>query len=192
MRLPAARWVVMTIALLLASPAGASRALDGLLACRRIAGSAARLACFDRESAAVAARMAKAVRPRPAVAGSPPKAPAPGLAGPGPGGAAAHSPALDPRQTFGLPPGQILAREEAAQRAPAPLDHIQAHIVTLANAGDGREIFTLDNHQVWKEVEPDGDLYAKPGEAVEISRGWLGSYSLSLKSRRSSKVLRLR
>lgn len=182
----AASWVVTTIALMLAFPVRASQALEGLLACRTIPGRAARLACFDRESAAVAARMAKTASSRPATAAAPAQASGPGLAG------AAHSPALDPLQTFGLPPEEILAREEAARRAPAPLEHIEAHIVMLANAGDGREIFTLDNHQVWKEVEPDGDLYAKPGEAVEISRGWLGSYSLSLKSRRSSKVLRLR
>jgi hypothetical protein len=94
-------------------------------------------------------------------------------------------------QTFGIPPGQILAREQAAQRAPQPLVHIEAHIVGMAGTGDGREIFTLDNHQVWVELEPDGDLYAKPGEAVEISRGWLGSYSLRPRSRRSAKVMRL-
>lgn len=159
----AASCVVVMMTLMFALPAAASQPLDGLLACRRIAGSAARLACFDRESAAVAARTAQ-------VAGQQPT----------------------PVQTFGLPPGQVLAREEAARRLPRPQDHIAAHILALGATSDGREIFTLDNQQEWVELEPDGDLYAKPGEAVEISRGWLGSYSLSLQSRRSSKVKRLR
>lgn len=197
---------MMGMALTLALPVAASQPLDRLLACRQIASSTARLACFDRESAAVAAGAAtRATRardavgaatiavPRPATAGSPARASGPAVPSAGlVSASASHGSALDPQQTFGLPPEQILAREAAARRAPRPLDHIEAHIVALASAGDGREIFTLDNHQVWAELEPDGDLYAKPGEAVEISRGWLGSYSLSLKSRRSCKVTRLR
>ena len=190
----------MTMALVLACSAAASQAptasqaLDRLLACRTIASSPARLACFDRESAAgAAARAATVTGPRRATGGSLAKASGPGATSAAVSGAAArHSSTLDPLQTFGLPPGQILAREEAARRAPRPLDHIAARIVALASTGDGREIFTLDNNQVWAELEPGGDLYAKPGETVEISRGLLGSYSLSLRSRRSCKVTRLR
>lgn len=192
----AASWITMATALMLAVPARASQPLDAVLACRRIASSKARLECFDRESAVIAAHMAtiagrsspspevpaktaaRHTPPAPVAVTSPAAAPT------------AHDSALDPEQTFGIPSGQILAREEAARRAPH-LEHIEAHIVGLAGMGDGREIFTLDNHQVWEEIEPDGDLYAKPGQAVKISRGWLGSYSLSLKSRRSAKVTRL-
>jgi hypothetical protein len=188
----AASWIIMAMALMLGRHAEASQSLDGLLACRKIASSAARLACFDRQSAAIAAHRARIAGRRPPASAPPaipvqPATPRVALAG----AAAAHGSALDPVQTFGLPEGQILAREEAAQRAPRPLEHIEAHIVGLAGMGDGREIFTLDNGQVWEELEPDGDLYAKPGETVEISRGWLGSYMLRLKSRRSSKVTRL-
>lgn len=211
----AAAWIIMPMALLFGRPADASQPLDGLLACRKITASAPRLACFDRESAAIAEHMATIAGPSTPTAALPPTgAPAP-TAAPAPttepaptaapppkpvadtpvvadaGATAAHSSALDPVQTFGLPEGQILAREEAIQRAPRPLDHIEAHIVGMAAIGDGRELFTLDNDQVWEELEPDGDLYAKPGETVRISRGWLGSYMLSLKSRRSSKVTRL-
>ncbi|MHB8812468.1 MAG: hypothetical protein ACYDAE_04305 [Steroidobacteraceae bacterium] len=188
----AASWILMALALMLARPAQASQPLEGVLACRKIVSGAARLACFDRESAVIAAHVATITGRRPPSSGPPAKAaeaatPRVALAG----AAAAHGSALDPVQTFGLPEGQILAREEAAQRAPRPLEHIEAHIVGLAGMGDGREIFTLDNDQVWAELEPDGDLYAKPGETVEISRGWLGSYMLRVKSRRSSKVTRL-
>ena len=184
--------VMMAMALMLARPAQASQPLDGLLACRQIASSAPRLACFDRESAVVAAHVATNTGRRPPGSGPPAKTAEPGTPGAAlAGSATGRGSALDPVQTFGLPPGQILAREEAAQRAPRPLEHIEAHIVGLAAMGDGREIFTLDDNQVWAELEPDGDLYAKPGETVEISRGWLGSYMLRLKSRRSSKVTRL-
>lgn len=190
--------LMMTVALMVAVTArapqtsAAPQALDRLLACRKVASGPARLACFDRESAAVAAARASTVTgQRPATGGSPAKAAEPGARSASLR-SAADSSALDPLQTFGLPPGQILAREEAARKAPRPLDHIAAHIMALANTADGREVFTLDNHQVWAQLAPDGDLYAKPGEAVEISRGWLGSYSLSLRSRRSCKVTRLR
>lgn len=191
----AASWIAMTLmamTLVLVGPAQASQPLDGLLACRKVADNAARLACFDRRSAAIAAHRTTVAGRRPP-ASAPPAVPArPATSGVAvAGAAAAHGSALDPVQTFGLPEGQILAREEAAQKAPRPLEHIEAHIVGLAGMGDGREIFTLDNDQVWAELEPDGDLYAKPGETVEISRGWLGSYMLRVKSRRSSKVTRL-
>lgn len=204
----ASSWMPTALALMLALPAGASQApvalpagasqaLEGLLACRKIASDSARFACLDRESAVLAARMATpadkiAALGAPAAAGSPARASEPHPVGADLGAAPGKTSALDPVQTFGLPLGQILAREEAAQRAPRALDHIGARIALLASTRDGREIFTLDNRQVWEEVEPDGDLYAKPGEAVQISRGWLGSYTLSLKSRRSSKVKRLR
>lgn len=183
---------MMAMTLMLARHAEASQPLDRLLACRQIASSAVRLACFDRESAVVAAHGATSAGRRPPTSGSPAITADPGTPGAALAGAAAgEGSVLDPVQTFGLPPGQILAREEAARRTPRPLEHIEAHIVALGSMGDGREIFTLDNHQIWAELEPDGDLYAKPGDAVEISRGWLGSYSLSLRSRRSSKVSRL-
>ena len=43
--------LVIALTLTLALPARASQPLDRLLACRTIASSAARLACFDRQSA---------------------------------------------------------------------------------------------------------------------------------------------
>ncbi len=36
------------------------------------------------------------------------------------------------------------------------------------------------------------DLYTKPGDAVRISRGWLGSYWLEAPSHHGCKVTRLR
>jgi hypothetical protein len=147
-----------------ASPCLASGSLGALLACRGITASAARLACFDRESAALAAQ-------------APPAA----------------SRALDPQETFGLAPMTVAARAEAAAHAPKPLDSLTVHIVSVTKAADGREIFTLDNHQVWVQLIPDGSwLDASPGEPATISRGWLGSYWLRLASKRGFKVTRVR
>lgn len=173
----AARWAVgaMTCAWLCAVGLAPARAadLDTLLACRKIPAGAARLACFDRESAALAAG---------AHASAPPTA-AP---------TARNAPGLNPRQTFGLAPMQVVAREAAAERLPRQLDRLSAHIAALGKAPDGRELFTLDNHQVWAQLVPDGDVPAKVGDEVTISRGWLGSYWLSLQSHRGCKVTRIR
>jgi hypothetical protein len=148
-----------------ASPCMASGSLGALLACRSIEASAARLACFDRESAALAGQQSS-VEP--------------------------HA-ALNSRETFGLAPMEVAARAEAVAHAPKPLDSMTAHVSSVARAADGREIFTLDNHQIWVQLVADGNwLDVRTGETVKISRGWLGSYRLSLPSRRGFKVTRVR
>ena len=162
-------------------PSWASGPVAGILACDRIADSSSRLACFDREAV-----MLRNLSRAPSCADLKPDQPSRNTA-------AVHSAGLNPQQTFGLPPMKILAREEAAERLPPQLDRITADIKEVSKAADGRDIFTLDNHEVWVQLVPDADLYAKPGDVVEISRAALGSYWLSLKSRRGGcKVTRLR
>lgn len=169
--------ILLALTVLTGGPSRAAGRLDGILACRRIADSSSRLACFDRESAALASP-GRAAAPEPHTARA--RAPVPG-------------PGLDPRQTFGLAPERILAREEAAQHLPHQLDQITARIALVSRAADGRDIFTLDNHEVWAQLVPDDDLYARPGDVVKISRAMLGSYWLAVKSRRGGcKVTRLR
>ena len=147
------------------APSLASGSLAALLACRSIEASAARLACFDRESGALAAQRS-------------------------PAGSHAE---LNPRETFGLAPLQVAARAEAAAHAPKQLGSLTARISNVARAADGREIFTLDNHQVWVQLLADGDwLDAGTGEQVKIARGWLDSYWLRLPSHRGFKVTRVR
>jgi len=99
---------------------------------------------------------------------------------------------LNPQQTFGLAPMQVAAREEAAAGLPRQLDRLSAHIVALGRAADGREVFTLDDHQVWAELEPDEDLTPRAGDAVTISRGLFDSFWMSLPSRQGCKVTRVR
>jgi len=166
-RTPRLRCVAIGVAAAVAaaSPCFASGSLGALLACRKIEASTARLACFDRESAALAARRI----------------------------AADSHAALNSRATFGLAPMAVAARAEAVAHAPKPLDAMTARISSIAKAADGREIFTLDNHQVWVQLAADGNwLDAQPGEPVKISRGWLDSYWLSLSSHRGFKVTRVR
>lgn len=178
----------------LSAPCLASASLAELLACRDLADAAARLACFDREAAALA--------PGPKAGSTPPGAATPttppagaSLSGPPTTVAPVPSrlaPALDREQQFGLPERAVAAKEVAAGTRAADVAKIESHIARVAPGADGRVVFTLDNAQVWRQVVPEGDLLSKPGDVVTISRGWLGSYWLQLKSGRGCKVARLR
>jgi hypothetical protein len=152
------------------APCYAAEPLAGLLACRTLSDAAARLACFDRETAALEAKVAApaaAAAPRPV-------------------------PRLDPTGQFGLPEHTVAKQEVAAGTRAVDAPKIEAHILQLSKTANGRAIFTLDNAQVWRQLVADVDVLAIPGDAVIISRGALGSYWLQTKSKRGCKVTRLR
>jgi hypothetical protein len=172
------RFLLTLICLVWALPCSASEPLAEVLACRGIADSAARLACFDHETAALASA---AVPPTAAAGALRPK-----------GAPERAAPALDAQQSFGLNGTAIAATEEAAGARPPKVSKIEAHVSALALAGNGQTVFTLDNSQVWRQTESSGELLATLGEGVTISRGLLGSYWLQLKSGRGCKVTRLR
>jgi hypothetical protein len=173
------------ICVLFALPGEAADTLADVLACRAISDSQARLACFDRETAALASAPAASLAAAPAVAAP---AAAPAAAAP----TARNAPVLDPQQSFGLSGSAIAAHEEASGARPPKVSKIEGRIVALALTGNGRTLFTLDNTQVWRQLESDGDVLARLGDAATVSRGMLGSYWLQLKSGRGCKVTRVR
>jgi hypothetical protein len=148
-----------------------------LLACRSLTDATERLACFDRE---VAAPSNKA--PAAAAVSAPAPTPAP---------AAVTPPPIDPKKQFGLPEVTVAKQEVAAGTRAADATKIEAHIAKLSQTSDGRAIVTLDNDQVWRQLVVEGDLLMKPGDAVTISRGVLGSYWLQTASKRGCKVTRV-
>ncbi|HUN74584.1 MAG TPA: hypothetical protein VMU40_08720 [Steroidobacteraceae bacterium] len=169
-------------------PLASSRAVEplrSLLGCRRISDAVARLACFDRESAALAAA-SHGIPPSPGA--SIPRAAAAPLAS----NAAPSQPALDPASTFGFSKGRILAQEVEVGRRPPELAHITGRITHLATAANGRVLFTLANGEVWQELVDSGELLARVDDVVTISRGVFDSYYLRLPSGRGCKVTRLR
>lgn len=183
---------LLLVCLVCAPPCLAAEPLAGVLACRAITDSAARLACFDRETAALASApaLSSAAAPAaPAAAATPENNAAPAIASATPRSAA---PVLDAQQSFGLSGSAIAANEEAVGARPAKLAKIEGRIIALALAGNGRTLFTLDNTQVWRQLESDGDMLAKLGDSASISRGLLGSYWLQLKNGRGCKVTRLK
>jgi hypothetical protein len=173
-----------------ALPCGAAQPLAGVLACRALTDAAARLACFDRETAALASESAAALTAAPATAAPVSAAPATAAT---PAATPAHpAPVLDAQQSFGLSGSAIAANEEATGARPPKVSKIESRIVALALTGNGRTLFTLDNMQVWRQLESDGDMLAKLGDTAAISRGLLGSYWLQLKNGRGCKVTRER
>jgi len=91
-----------------------------------------------------------------------------------------------------LSAGAIAAKERAAGTRPAETTKIDARITGLQLNATGRVVFTLDNGQVWRQLLVEADMLAKLGDAVTISRGWLDSYWLQLRSGRGCKVVRVR
>ena len=182
----------LMLALLSAGRCLAAAPLDGVLACRQVAEPSARLACFDRETAALNRAAIPALPAMPATAAAAPAAaPAapPALPEVLP---AALTAAPDPSTTFGMSQGAIAAKEVAAGARPAAVSRIESRLAAVSPAADGRLIFTLDNGEVWTQLSREGEMLAAPGDQATISRGALGSYWLELKSRRGCKVRRIR
>jgi hypothetical protein len=186
-------WLAASAGFLCAVPSLAAEPLAPLLACRALADATARLACFDRESARLGA-----ISPAPPGApAAPPQATvaAPASAPAAPPLAAVATPAPpappDAKENFGLPYVAVAKKEVAAGVRAPDVTKIDAHITRVSLAGVGQATFTLDNGQVWRQLLSEGDLLAKPGDLVTVSRGVFNSYWLQLKSGRGCKVTRI-
>ena len=212
MMLGPARLVSIALVLSAAGALHVARAqpLEPLLACRAVTAPTERLACFDRESAALAPALAPAPAspptpgpvslPTPAPASSPAPAPvstpapvAPATVTPVQAGARPVPPnVLSPVESFGLTEAAAAQREVSAGTRAAALPYIDARLTQLTSSPSGLLVFTLDNGQVWKQLAHEGELLARVGDSVRIARGWLGSYSIRLPTGRSCKVARVR
>lgn len=142
--------------------------LGAMVKCADTSGGAARLKCFDEASPALRALYA-----------------APGVAG-----AAAQAQRM---QDFGAPkPPQTTAAEFGNETLPKPagvndaarkeMNEIEARVVEFAITPLGKAIVTLDNGQIWRQMDGDtATLRFKKNAAdntVAIRRGALGSYSM--------------
>jgi len=142
-------------------------ALGALLACRAITEDRARLACLDRETAALASSRdggeiividrveAEATR----------------------------------RSLFGLQLPAItgLFGADETER----LDEIEGALERATLSREGRWIFRLEDGAVWRQVDSDSLSFTpRPGQAVRIRRAALGSYLLEIGGRRAIRVRR--
>jgi len=144
------------------------------LSCAGEQDDARRLACFDAVVAQVRAQ------------------PATPVASAAPAAAAAAAPVpLSKEERFGLR-GDL--KQEKAKKAPelAELQELRATVTKVAVKPHGELILSLDNGQVWYEIQTSTGIRVKTGDQVTIRSGALGSYSLVAPNGRSSKVTRVR
>lgn len=99
-------------------------------------------------------------------------------------GAAASPPS--PESQFGISGGRLEQKKETV----TPKE-IQAVVSGVARRPRGELVITLDNGQVWAQLAPQEYYPLEIGDTVHISKGALGSYSLSTPAKRGSKVTRL-
>jgi hypothetical protein len=163
----------------------ASDPVTAILACRALADSAARLACFDRESARLAPAAASASASSPAATMPAPAATPPAAAPPG------APPVSDSKANFGLPESTIAQKEMDAGLRPKQLSKVEAHLTSVSVTGTGLATFALDNGQVWRQLSAEGDMLGRVGDPVTVSRGVFSSYWLQLKNGRGCKVTRV-
>lgn len=160
--------LVLAHGLLSPGLAGASSPTDSFMACAAEKDDGRRLACFD---AAVAKARTQPAPPTEAVA-------------------VAAVPTLTKEEKFGLR-GDL--KQEKAKQAPelVELEAVTGKVTKIAAKPHGQLIVTLDNGQVWYEIQANTGLRVKVGDQVTVKSGALGSYSL-VANGRSSKVTRAR
>lgn len=165
-----------------------------LQACTRISQDSERLACFDREVAALSGHAA-AKAPAGGAAANPAAAAAATTAaadahtgGAGAGTAAAP---LTPEQKLGLSGEGVRTLEAKQGIKTAKVKGLTAHITSVSRNASGRLVLTLDNGQVWRQAESRSTFEAGPGDVATISPGALGSFFLATNSHNWTRVERI-
>ena len=175
--------------------------------CRAIQDSAQRLACYDQATAPAQAPgptplpavvpAAPAPAPAPASAPMASPTPAPAVAPAAPSVAVPAAPLQAPPAAavvdqFGLDERQLI-QSGRAEKAPAlALKSISGLIAHVGYRANGEFVVTLDNGQVWEQIEMDTLSQVRDGDKVLIRRGVLGSFLLVTPNRESTRVHRVR
>lgn len=177
-----ARHFFFALALLAAtSPADAQRrrttaperpeVITQLTACRQVTGDAERLACYDRQVAALEAAEAAreiAVVDRQQIRRT-------------------------RRSLFGLtlPDLGIFGGDADEGEDGAGVNEINSTILVVSSGSDGRMVFHLEDNSVW--VQTDGRQgFPRRGEAIRIRRGPLGAFLANIAGRPAVRVIRQR
>jgi len=163
----------------------AAHAADTAGKCAAIDDDRARLACYDEAFGRTAMSRAGA----PAVADGAPVAATAATAAAATA-TLARPPAPSPeqaRQSFGLSAEKVLGPQDGPTEIEAKVTAVQANEVT------GRAVVTLDNGQVWQQLEATkATKRPRPGDQVVIREASLGSYLMVAPERGSARVRRVR
>jgi hypothetical protein len=165
---------------------------EALRACVALDNDAERLACFDRAVGALDARAAAAAAERARLADIRAREAAARAAAEQAEQArlAAQAAAQAKVDRFGA---EAVTKGPGDPASGADLDELTAKIIAVTDAGLGLSVIDLDNGQRWRMTEADAGAVIRPGDAVRLKRGALGSYRMSLqRSGRTLRVLRVR
>jgi len=160
--------------------------------CASLSDSGARLACYDALAGSPAlnhvASTAAAASSSPASSSATnSNAATAGIAAPGSPPAGVGAPPAQAEFEFGVHNGPLEAKLINTQREKQMLAVVSA----ISNRPRGELVVTLDNGQVWAQIEATR-YPLKPGDHVEIDVGAMGSYVLWCPSnRRATKVTRI-
>lgn len=144
---------------------GTPSQVQRLLACRSITASDQRLACYDRESAA----MDQAIASKDLVLIDKEKARAAG------------------RSLFGF----SIPNFGGLFGSGGEINQIDGTIKATGHNLDGGWVITLDDGSVWTQTDDWPGLDARPGKKVIVKRGVLGSFWLSIPGQNGIKVKRI-
>jgi hypothetical protein len=160
--------------------AAAQPASAGFESCGPVSDDKERLACFDHELALQKTRKQTVA---PASATAPASAGAPVVARSTPPPAE-----LTPEQAMGLTPAKILQIQGGTSAT--KLNKLSVKVEGVSTNSTGREVFRLENGQVWSQVEPDSNFKVQPGDTVVLTRGALDSFFMSANSHMNTRVRR--
>lgn len=146
--------------------------LNRLTACRAVADAGERLACFDREVAALEAAEAAreiAVVDRQQIRRT-------------------------RRSLFGLrlPDLGIFGDDDDRGEDGAGVEEITSTLRSAYTGNDGRMNYALEDNSVWVQTEGRVGRMPRGGEAVRVRRGLLGSFILTVGERAGVRVVRVR
>jgi hypothetical protein len=173
--------LAMLAALVAPTWAGSAPTTD-ILACMKVGDDTRRLACFDRQAAVLVAAQSHPIAPaaKPAaVAAAAPPAPA----------------KLTPEQKIGLTRDKVDALEAAPGAPPEPeIKNFTAAIKNISVDARNRQVYELDNGQLWHQSETKPGFTVHPGDPVRISKAALGSFFMELQSNKhlATRVARVR
>jgi len=98
---------------------------------------------------------------------------------------------LTPEQKMGLSPDGVHKLEAKQGVKSTEAKSLSAHITSVSRSAAGRQVFTLDNGQVWRQAETRSGFEVAPGDAVTVSSGAMGSFWLATSKHNWTRVERI-
>jgi len=145
--------------------------------CSRIVEDAARLACYDQAFGKAAPEPAAAPVSAPAPTPTPTPATVAVAAAAATPASAPAKPAVAPTEDFGFKPAEVERKKEVVEVKPEEPNSISARVTAVETRQD-KFIATLDNGQVWSQIELDTRVRLAAGDTVTLRRAIFGSYLL--------------